>query len=330
MRFGNVEIEPGALLAPLCGVTTRPFRRICRRFGASVVYSETVSADGLFHLNARTLDLARFHPEERPIGVQIFGCDVEKIAVAARIVEDMTGPDLIDLNFGCPVPKFTKNDKGAALLKNPSRIRAIVAAVVRSVRTPVTAKIRAGWNDQSIVAAEIARIVEGEGAVALTVHGRTRTQGYRGEANWDWIADAVRAVSIPVIGNGDVVDGEGASARIAETGCAGIMIGRGAIGNPWIFRDVAARLAGRPVPGPPTNAERLAVMLDHLRLQLEDRGELVGIREFRRQLCQYVKGLPDSAAFRQWATRTESPAELEEGLVAFLGTGVEREAAYGS
>lgn len=317
MKLENLRIDGGALLAPLCGVTTRPFRKICRRFGASVVYSETISSDGLFQLNARTLEMTRFDTEERPMGVQIFGCDPERIAVAARIVEDLVQPDLIDLNFGCPVPKFTKNDKGAALLKDPERVRAIVRSVVKAVETPVTAKIRAGWDEKSIVAAEIARIVEGEGGVALTVHGRTRSQGYKGEADWGWIADAVKAVSIPVVGNGDVTSADVAARRIEETGCAAVMIGRASIGNPWIFREIRDRAAGRAY-APPSPPERLRTILDHLAMQIEDRGVLLGIREFRRHLSCYVKGLPGSAAFRAWANRVESPGELEEGLDGYF------------
>lgn len=315
MNLGNLQIDEGAFLAPLCGVTTRPFRKICRRFGASIVFSETISSDGLFQMNARTLEMTRFDPEERPVGVQIFGCDPERLAVAARIVEDMVRPDVIDLNFGCPVPKFTKNDKGAALLKSPARVRAIVKAVTAAVATPVTAKIRAGWNEKTIVVAEIARIVEGEGGAALTVHGRTRTQGYRGEANWGWIEEAVRAVSIPVIGNGDVTGAAVAKRRMKETGCAAVMIGRAAIGNPWIFRDVAAgEDAGEPDP-----AERLRTILEHLSLQIEDRGPILGIREFRRHLGRYVRGFPGSAAFRDRANRIDSRDALEEGLSGFFG-----------
>ena len=307
-------------MAPLCGVTTRPFRKLCRRLGAAVVYSETVSADGLFQLNARTLELARFDPDERPVGVQIFGCDPERMAIAARIVEDMVEPDLIDLNFGCPVPKFTKNDKGAALLKDPPRVARIVHEVAKAVSLPVTAKIRVGWDEASIRVTEIARIVEEEGGAALTVHGRTRSQGYRGEANWRWVADAVEAVSIPVTGNGDITDASGALSRMRETGCAAVMVGRGAIGNPWIFQAIRRRLLHGEETHPPSVEERLQVIREHLALQLEDRGVRIGIREFRRHLCNYVKGFPGSAAFRAWANRVESPDELEEGLKRFFGS----------
>jgi nifR3 family TIM-barrel protein len=284
-----------------------------------LVFSETVSADGLFLLNKRTLDLARFDPEERPMGVQIFGCDAERIGVAARIVEDMVGPDLIDLNFGCPVGKFVRNEKGAALLKDPPRVGRIVEAVVRAVSVPVTAKVRAGWDESSVRVAEIARVIEGAGASLLTVHARTRSQGYRGEANWDWIGEAVRAVSIPVIGNGDVTDAETAERRMAESGSAGVMIGRAAIGNPWIFREVAHRMKhGEDCP-PPSFSERLRVVLEHLALQLEEKPLPAGIHEFRRHLTCYVRGLPGSSAFRSWANRVESKAELEEGLRKYFG-----------
>jgi tRNA-dihydrouridine synthase B len=329
MRIGRLTMERGALLAPLCGITTGPFRRICRRLGASLVFSETISADGLYQMNRRTIALARFAPEERPIGVQVFGCDPERIAVAARIVEDLVQPDLIDLNFGCPVPKFVKNDKGAALLKDPPRIGRIVRAAVRAVSVPVTAKIRAGWDERTVRAAEIARVVEAEGGALLTVHARTRAQAYGGEANWNWVADAVRAVSIPVVGNGDIADAETAERRIAETGCAAVMIGRASIGNPWIFREVRHRLlhgVDAPAPSP---EERLRMIREHLALHIEDRGLFTGIREFRRHLSSYVRALPGSAAFRSWANAVESREELEAGLETFFSR-LSPGAAHGS
>ncbi len=317
MQIGDLTLEQGAFLAPLCGVTTRPFRKVCRRMGASIVYSETISSEGIGRMNARTLELARFDPDERPIGIQIFGSEPDRVALAARIVEDLVQPDLIDLNFGCPVPKFVRNDKGAALLRDTVRIGKIVAAAVGAVSIPVTAKMRAGWDESTIVVKDVARIVEGEGGMALTVHGRTRAQGYTGEANWGWIADAVDAVSIPVIGNGDVCDAPTAAKRIEESGCAALMVGRGAIGNPWIFREIGLWMKeGIAVP-PPTPVERLTVCLDHLRIQVEDRGELKGIREFRRHLSAYSRGLPGSAAFRDRANRIESKEELESVLRAF-------------
>ncbi len=325
MKIGDLTVRQGALLAPLCGVTTRPFRKICRRMGAAVVYSETISAEGLGRMNEKTLELVRFDPEERPMGIQIFGSDPHRIALAARIVEDLVRPDLIDLNFGCPVPKFVRHDRGAALLKDTGRIGEIVAAVVKSVSLPVTAKMRAGWDEGNIVAREVARIVEGEGAAALTVHGRTRSQGYTGRANWEWIADAACAVSIPVIGNGDVSCGADAVRRMEESGCAAVMIGRGAIGNPWIFRSVAALLATGKETGPPSASERLAVCLEHLDLQLADRGELKGIREFRRHLSAYSRGLPGSAAFRDRANRIEKRGALEALLKEFYGAAARRE-----
>ncbi|MFH1679421.1 MAG: tRNA dihydrouridine synthase DusB [Candidatus Eisenbacteria bacterium] len=328
MRIGRLEIERGALLAPLCGITTSPYRKICRRLGASLVFSETISSDGLFQMSRRTIDLARFDPEERPIGVQIFGADPERMTVAARIVEDLVRPDLIDLNFGCPVPKFVRHDRGAALLKDPPRIGRIVGEVVRAVRTPVSAKIRAGWDEASIRVAEIARVVEGEGGALLTVHGRTRSQAYRGEANWEWVAEAVRAVSIPVVGNGDVDDAETAERRIAESGCAAVMIGRASIGNPWVFREVRHRLLRGVDAPPPSPEERLRMIREHLALHIEDRGLFVGIREFRRHLSCYVRGLPGSAAFRSWANAVESREELEGGLGRFFD-GLSPEAAHG-
>lgn len=318
MKIGRLTMENGAVLAPLCGLSTRPFRTICRRLGAAAVYTETLSSDALFHLNRKTIDMARFHEEERPIGVQIFGREAERVALAAQVVEDMVCPDLIDLNFGCPAPKFVKNGRGAALLKEPDRIAKIVRAVSRAVKIPVTVKIRAGWDDSAIVVAEVAGIVEAEGANALTVHGRTRAQGYGGTANWEWVAEAVRRVRIPVIGNGDITDAETAVCRMRESGCAGIMVGRAAIGNPWIFRSIAERFRNGKASSPPGPAEKLRVSLDHLALLVEDRGEQVGVHEFRRHMANYVKGYPGSSAFRGRANRIESRTELEESLTRFF------------
>ncbi len=317
MHLGNLNLEKGAFLAPLCGITTRPFRKICRRMGASIVYSETISAEGIGRMNARTLELTRFDEIERPMGIQIFGSDPERIALAAKIVEDLVHPDLIDLNFGCPVPKFVKNDKGAALLRDPARIGRIVRATVKAVSLPISAKMRAGWDHSTIVVSEVAKMVEGEGGCALTVHGRTRAQGYSGEANWEWIADAVKAVSIPIIGNGDVTDAPTAEKRMTESGCAAVMVGRGSIGNPWVFREIAQWLEGGEVSPTPGPAERLEVCLNHLKLQVEDRGELKGIREFRRHLSAYSRGLPGSAAFRDRVNRIEDKDELIERLKEF-------------
>ncbi|MBN1825611.1 MAG: tRNA dihydrouridine synthase DusB [Candidatus Eisenbacteria bacterium] len=323
MKIGGLDLEAGALLAPLCGITTPSFRVLCRRFGAAAVYSETLSSDALFRLNRKTIDMARFHPEERPYGVQIFGDDPERFALSARILEDMIAPDLIDLNFGCPAPKFVRNGRGAALLKDPERIGRIVRAVARAVRTPVTAKIRTGWDGQSIRAAEIARICEDAGASAITVHGRTARQGYRGEADWDRVAEVVRAVRVPVIGNGDISDGDGAARRIEETGCAAVMIGRASIGNPFVFRSARTRLEEGRDAYPPGPEELLRTCREHLRLIVEDRGTRIGVREFRRHLARYVRGLPGSAAFRNRVNRIEEREEVERALEDFFAPLIE-------
>ncbi len=329
MRIREIQLDSGAFLAPLCGVTTRPFRRLCRRFGASIVFSETISADGLAMMNNRTLDMTRFDPEERPIGIQIFGCDPDKIALAAKIVVDQVNPDVIDLNFGCPVPKFVKKDKGAALLRDTARIKKIIQATRKAIDIPLTAKMRTGWDESTIVVKEVARIADGEGVDALSIHGRTRAQGYQGVANWERIGDAVQTVSrVPIIGNGDVTDVATAERRMQETGCAAVMVGRGAIGNPWIFRQIAHYMqTGTALPDP-TPRERLQICLEHLDLQIEDRDEQRGIPEFRRHLSAYTKGLDGASAFRNQINLVPTRAILEEMLTEFFESVARKEEVH--
>jgi len=298
VRIGSVEIAGHAVLAPMAGVCDHPFRWLCRRSGASAVYSEFVSSDGITRGNKRTRDMLRYTEDERPIAVQIFGSKPEVIRDATQIVDE-AGVDIIDLNFGCPVAKVTKREAGSALLRHPQLLGEIVrAAVDAAEHAPVTAKIRSGWD--GINAVEIARIVQDNGASAIAVHGRTQKMGYRGEANWDVIRQVKEAVDIPVIGNGDVFASADVSRMIEQTGCDLVMVARGAQRAPWIFGEINAHQRGEP-RDPLTWDERLDVATAHFALMLRERPVGVAVRLFRGHLSHYTKTMPGSATFRREA-----------------------------
>ena len=296
LQIGGVNVGEGLVLAPMAGITDLGFRLIARKFGADLVTSEMVSAEGVLRGNTSTRALLRTGPEERPLAVQLFGGEPRAVAEAARIVADR-GADIIDLNMGCAVPKVIRQGAGAALLLEPARVGRMVTAVRQAVTVPVTVKIRSGWSREQINAAEVARCAEESGADAVTIHPRTAKQGFSGAADWDLIAGVKAAVSIPVIGNGDVQRPEQVEKLRQLTGCDGVMIGRAAMGNPWIFQEAKQLAAGepsrRPAPG-----ERLAVMLDHLRLFKEcppGRPLLTGARSL---MIWYSRGFPGSSRFR--------------------------------
>jgi tRNA-dihydrouridine synthase B len=301
------------LLSPMAGVTDTVFRRLCRRMGADTLYTEFVSGDGVVRENARTLEMLDFHPEEHPIGFQIFGGDPEVVAEAARRAWQ-PGPDLIDINFGCPARKVTRQMAGCAILQDLGLFREVVAAAVAAVPGPVTVKIRAGWDRQRLVHREAARLAAEAGARAIALHPRTRAQGYSGRADWSLITELVASSSIPVIGNGDLFEPEDVHRMLTETGCAAVMIARGAIGNPWIFARTRTLLATGELPPPPDPAERLAMMLEHARLDVDYKGERRGVRELRKHLGSYTRGLHWGARLRAAAVRIETLADLE-GLV---------------
>ena len=304
VRIGQVEIRGHVVLAPMAGVCDHPFRWLCKLAGASVVYGEFVSSDGLVRGNASTERMLRYTEDERPIGVQIFGCDPAVIQDAVQLVEE-SGVDIVDLNFGCPVKKVTKREAGSALLRNPKLLGEIVDAAVRAARrVPVTAKIRAGWD--TINADEVCRIVEANGAQAIAVHGRTQKMGYSGQANWDVIRQVKRIVSIPVIGNGDVFQPADADRMRRETGCDLVMVGRAARGAPWLFAQTNAHFRGLPVPEMGW-ADRITVANGHLSLMLRERPVQVAVPLFRGHLSHYTKGLPWSASFRKEVFTLESP-----------------------
>ncbi|MDD5201213.1 MAG: tRNA dihydrouridine synthase DusB [Terrimicrobiaceae bacterium] len=301
-------------LAPMAGVTDTIFRRLCRERGADVLTSEFVSAEGIFHRNERTREYLEFQADERPVGVQLFGGDPGHLAEAARQVVDWVGPDFIDLNFGCPVNKVVCKQGGSALLKDFPLLERVAAAVVRAVAPrPVTAKIRIGWSAATINAPATARILENAGITRLAVHGRTKEQGYSGLADWDVIAEVAASVRIPVIGNGDIVSADDALKRRRETSVAGLMIGRAAMTNPWIFAEIQAAMEHTHDFRPPTLAERWTFIVNHCRLEVGRRGdERRALRSMRSRLMAYSRGLPHGRHLREQFARVESVAEIED------------------
>lgn len=298
MQIGKLTLANPVILAPMAGVTDLPFRLLAKEMGCGLVYSEMVSDKGLIYDNVHTKKLLAIDERERPVALQIFGSDPESMGRAAKIVA-AAGADIIDINMGCPTPKIVKNGEGSALMKKPEVAYRIIASVVESAGgVPVTVKFRKGWDDKSVNAVEIALIAEKAGAAAVSVHGRTREQFYSGQADWKIIREVKQAVKIPVTGNGDIRTPQDAKRMLTETGCDGIMIGRGAQGNPWIFRQVAHYLATGELLPPPTLSERIDMLLRHLDMLVDHKGEYIGIREMRSHAAWYTKGLPKSAELR--------------------------------
>lgn len=313
MKIGNVELKNAIALAPMAGVTDLPFRLLCKEQGCGLMYTEMVSAKALLYKNRNTKPLLETRPEEEPVAVQLFGSDPEIMSEMALQLEE--GPyAIIDVNMGCPVPKIVNNGEGSALMKDPKLVEQILTALVKAIDKPVTVKIRKGFDDDHVNAVEIAKIAEACGVAAVAVHGRTRAQYYSGQADWDIIAQVKDAVKIPVIGNGDVDSPEKAKAILEQTGCDGVMIGRAAEGNPWIFREVVSYLANGTIPARPTNREKREMILRHAALQLEYKGEYTGVREMRKHLSWYTVGMPHSAHFRQTINTMEKMDELIRGV----------------
>ena len=311
LKIGTVELENNVILGPMAGVTDLPFRLLCREQGAGLVCMEMVSAKAVFYGNRNTKELLQVNPGERPVSLQLFGSDPEILSdIAARLEE---GPyDLFDLNMGCPVPKVVKNGEGSALMKDPKLVERILSSMVRALKKPVTVKIRKGFNDESVNAVEIARIAEGCGAAAVAVHGRTREQYYSGKADWEIIRQVKEAVSIPVIGNGDVDSPEAAKRMLAETGCGGVMVARGAKGNPWIFKRITEYLETGRIPPKPSREEVKAMMLRHGEIMVEFKGEAAAMREMRKHVAWYTAGWPHSAALRNDINAVETMEALRE------------------
>jgi len=321
-RIGGVAIDSPFVLAPLAGVSDSPFRQLAREQGASAVYTEMVSSDGLVRGSQNTLDYCAFEPMERPIGIQVFGSDPDIMADAARVLSDLPAaqrPDLIDINMGCPVRKVVNRCAGAALLQDVPRIATIVERMSAATSLPVTAKIRLGWDGNSRNVVEVARTLESAGARAVAIHARTRAEKFEGEAHWEMIAEAKRAVAIPVIGNGDVKTAEDAVRMLEQTGCDGVMLGRAAFGDPWVFRRIRALVEQGSVLPPPTAAERLEAGVRHLAMMEATVGPEHAAREMRKHVAWYIKGLPHSARVREQVNHTRTARDMAELLGAYLG-----------
>lgn len=297
MEVGKIKLQVPVFLAPMAGVTDQPFRIIARRMGCGMTVSEMVSAQGIKYRNEKTMDMLRIAEEERPTAIQLFGSEPQKLAEAAKVVE-ASGADAIDFNMGCPVQKIVANGEGSALMRNPRLAGKILSAMVQAVKVPVTVKMRIGWDEEHLNGVECAKVAESAGVSAIAVHGRTKVQFYEGKANWEEIAKIKAAVQVPVIGNGDIFSLEDAKRMLAQTAVDGVMVGRGADGNPWIFRDLAAYFTNKPLPEAPSEDERLNLALEHLEMLVAYKGEAVAVKEFRRHMGCYIKGMPGAAAQR--------------------------------
>lgn len=316
MRIGSLYLNNPICLAPMAGITNLPYRLLMKSFGVGLVFTEMVSANGLVHSGVRTRELLVSSPWEQPLGVQLFGADPEILSQAARLVE--ADGDLLDLNLGCPVKKVIRAGAGSALLRTPQKIGRLVAALRRITEKPLTVKIRSGWDRQSINYLETARIAEAEGADAVTLHPRTRCEGFSGRSDWRQLRQLKETIGIPVIGSGDIVTADDALAMLEQTGCDGIMIGRGGYGNPWLIRDINARLAGSGQPPPPTPAERLRVAEQHLTLFLQTYGPRKALLDMRKHFCWYARGVNGAATFRATINRAQSVAELRHMAMDFF------------
>ncbi len=313
------EHEFALILAPMAGVSEAPFRQICRAAGADVVISEFLSSEAIRRRIRATLEGAEFEERERPIGIQIYGADPDAMAEAAALVTAHYTPDFIDINFGCPVKKVVKRNGGSGCLREPALVSKIIRAVIGATHLPVTVKTRSGWNEEARDPVGIALRMQDAGARAFTLHARTRTQMFSGRASWDEIARVVEALDIPVIGNGDLQSAGDVVRMKAHTGCAGVMVGRGAFGNPWIFRDAQALLAGEAHPAAPEAAERFQMALQHARLALRLQGDTrKTVMEFRKHLGWYTRGLHGASELRQRLFQVESIAEAEAIFVTYL------------
>lgn len=318
-KIGNIGIDNKVILAPMAGVCNSAFRKIIKEMGCGLVFAEMVSDKGMIYNSKKTKDMLYFEECERPIAQQIFGSDKDTFVEAAKMVYDIMKPDIIDINMGCPVPKVAvKSQAGAALLKSPDKIKEIVSAVVNAVPVPVTVKIRSGWDSNSINAVEVAKICEEAGASAITVHGRTRSQGYSGKADLDIIKAVKENVSIPVIGNGDVISIETANRMLEYTGCDAIMIGRGVLGNPWLMKEIVTYLNTGVIISKPTYEEKINMCFHHLEYLMKIKSEKVAVLEMRSHSSWYIKGMPNAQTVKSEIYKAKTSEELKKILNNYL------------
>lgn len=319
MKIGNVELSGQVILAPMAGVCNSAFRKICKEMGCSLVCAEMVSSNGMIYNSKKTEDMLYFEEMERPISQQIFGSNKDTFVEAAKRVYEIMHPDIIDINMGCPVPKVAiKSQAGSALLKNPKLIKEIVSAVVASVPVPVTVKIRSGWDFNSINAIEVAKICEEAGAKAITVHPRTRSQLYSGKADLEIIKKVKEAVSIPVIGNGDIKDIETAKYMLEYTKCDAIMIGRGVLGNPWLIKEIDSYLKTGQIIDKPTYEEKIKMCYKHLDYLLKNKSEKIAVLEMRNHISWYIKGIPYHKEVQSQCFKAQTKEEIKEILDNYL------------
>ena len=310
-KIGNLEIKNQVVLAPMAGISNTSYRTIIKEMGAGLIYAEMVSDKAIMFDNDRTIELLKMRESERPIAQQIFGSDEDSFVIAAKKIVELMHPDILDINMGCPVPKIAlKSQAGASLLKDPDKIEKIVRSVVNAVNIPVTVKIRSGWDSNTINCVEVAKRIENAGASAITLHARTRAQGYSGSADWSLIKKVKKAVSIPVIGNGDIKTCYDAKKMLEETGCDAVMIGRGVLGNPWLIKECVDYLEDGTLPQRVSAKEKMQMLKRHFELLCKDKGEKLALLEIRTHALWYIKGLPGSASIKNQICQTKNSTEL--------------------